>query len=138
MRALTKFRRWYQRYRASQISWEGRDLAALDCAWASFELGGLHVRRNADDQIDSVRIGAWRVLNSSKTRQIVGVRQLEEQQRIAVQIELADPFSLNPITTVWEIYDLQGHMESMLQSTDDSALWIETRSGTSPSGLARS
>lgn len=127
MKALARIRSWYFRWQLFQLSWAARKTPAFRLGDSVARSRDIEVSRNRVGAIQCVRIGSWRIITASKSRRIVSVRKLEDDRRIAVQIELAEPFSTMPYTTIWEIYDPQGRMDSMLQSTDDSSLWIETR-----------
>ncbi|MEM8947232.1 MAG: hypothetical protein AAGD11_18810 [Planctomycetota bacterium] len=93
---------------------------------------GAKVYRDRAGKIRRVRIGRWRVVSAKPQRKIVAVREIDDGRRIALQIELADPFSMSAVATVWEFYDSSGRLDSMLQSTDDSCLWLQTRCSVDP------
>ena len=82
--------------------------------------------RDAKGRIRHVRIGSWRVIAASGSRRIAEVRQLHGCNRLAVRIELGDDNSRKPSCTIWELYDLQGHLLAMLQSMPVPDCWLAT------------
>ncbi|QEG35237.1 hypothetical protein [Bythopirellula goksoeyrii] len=85
----------------------------------------VEIYRNATENIVNVRIGRWRVLSSDVHRRIAEVRELG-CQRIAVRIELDDHNRLASHCTIWELYDSEGHLLSMLQDMGDREIWLTT------------
>ncbi|TWU26065.1 hypothetical protein [Bythopirellula polymerisocia] len=85
----------------------------------------LDVYRDGEDNIINVKIGRWRVLSSNVHRRIVEVRELA-CERVAVRIELDDHNRLASHCTIWELYDHQGHLLSMLQDLGDREIWLTT------------
>lgn len=83
--------------------------------------------RDAKGTIRHVRIGSWRVIAASGSRQIAEVRQLHGCNRLAVRIELNDGNkSHRSNCTIWELYDFQGHLLAMLQSMPAPDYWLAT------------
>lgn len=81
--------------------------------------------RNGGDEIINVKIGKWRVLSSDVHRRIVEVCELA-CERVAVRVELDDHNRLASHCTIWELYDHQGHLLSMLQDLGDREIWLTT------------
>lgn len=81
--------------------------------------------RDGGGNIINVKIGQWRVLSSDVHRRIVEVRELG-CQRVAVRIELDNQNRLASHCTIWELYDHQGHLLSMLQDMGDREIWLTT------------
>ena len=82
--------------------------------------------RDARGRIRHVRIGSWRVIAASGSREIAEVRQLPSCQKLAVRIELTDGTTKSPTCTIWELYDYAGHLLAMLQSTHEPDYWLVT------------
>ena len=86
---------------------------------------GVELYRDARGVIRHVRIGAWRVIATSQSRTIAEVRDLA-CSRVAVRIERADATSRISRGTIWELYDLEGHLLAMLQNVPDQNVWLGT------------
>ena len=81
---------------------------------------------DAKGKIQHLRIGSWRVISASNTREIAEIRELPGCDRLAVRIELSDRHSLQSTCTIWELYDSQGHLHATLQSTPEPGFWLAT------------
>jgi len=81
--------------------------------------------RDANGYLQHVRIGRWRVIAASDSRSIAEVRHLV-CGRIAVRIELQDARHLLPSCSIWELYNSQGSLLAMLQTTRDDNRWLAT------------
>ena len=82
--------------------------------------------RDACGVIRHVRIGDWRVIAATGSRSIGEVRVLEGCNRIAVRIESQAGTLLQPSCTIWELYDREGVLQAMLQSTGERDHWLTT------------
>ena len=68
-----------------------------------------------------MRIGGWRVIAASNARRIAEVVPPRVCGRVAVRMEREDPKSRESSSgTTWELYDLQGHLLSMLQTMPEA------------------
>jgi hypothetical protein len=65
------------------------------------------------------------VVGASNARRIAEVRPLV-CGRVAVRIEREDPQCQTSRGTTWELYDLEGHLLSMLQTMPDENFWLAT------------
>jgi len=81
--------------------------------------------RDAGRDIRHVRIGGWRVIAASKARRIAEVLPLI-CGRVAVRVDREDPKNRELLGTTWELYDLQGHLLSMLQTLPGEEFWLAT------------
>ena len=81
--------------------------------------------RDAGRDIRHLRIGGWRVIAASQARRIAEVLPLV-CGRVAVCVEREDPKNRESLGTTWELYDLQGHLLSMLQTMRGGEFWLET------------
>jgi hypothetical protein len=73
---------------------------------------------DANGVIRHVRIGPWRVIAASKSRQIIEVRDLA-CDRVAVCI-------VRDGLPCWELYGLDGSLLAMLQRLPNEDGWLET------------
>ncbi len=81
--------------------------------------------RDSHGRLQHVRIGQWRVIAASDSRRIAEVRYLV-CGRIAVRIDLQDSRQLQPSCSIWELYNSQGRLLAMLQTTHDNNRWLAT------------
>ena len=86
----------------------------------------LEILRDAMGEITSVRIGRWRELTSSPSRQIVEVRPVA-LGRVAVKLQQSQADSDAACLMVWQLYDLNGRLLALLQSSGKDQPWVATK-----------
>ena len=85
----------------------------------------VEVYRDARGIIRHVRIGPWRIIAASKSRRIAEVRDLT-CGRVVVRIERGNASQGIAPSTIWELYNLEGHLLALLQSVPDQDIWLAT------------
>lgn len=99
-----------------------RQRAVVD---APKEPAGFEVVRDSAGEISQVRIGAWRLITAKPHRRIIDVRPVPGE-RFAVWMELHTTSSKFAGCTLWELYDREGHLLSMLQDVRDREVMLPT------------
>jgi hypothetical protein len=86
---------------------------------------GVEVRRDSDGSITEIRIGRWRSLVTTPGRRLAEVRELG-CDRVAVRIERLADDGRTPASEIWQLYDLEGRLNSALQTTPDGRFAMMT------------
>ena len=84
---------------------------------------GVDIKRDAEGQIQEVRISAWRTLVGSPQRRLQDVRELSAR-RIAVRIERLAEGGDHATSEIWQLYDLDGRLEAAMQTSLDGGFVV--------------
>lgn len=124
MNLIKKLRNWFSRPVEDRLDKltsrpEFRPVS-LNLLANTVQNSSIELFRDAGGSIRHLRIGGWRVIAASQHRRIAEVRSLA-CGRVAVRIEREAPMG-----TTWELYDMQGHLISMLQTMHEKNFWLST------------
>ena len=125
MNVFTRLRRWLTGAGQQRIQTFARREAAPTTT-VILPAQEVEVFRDGNGEIQNVRIGSWRVLGATVTRRIAEVKRLWSCQRVAVRVELRRENSPAAKCTIWELYDVGGFLQAILQSVDEEH-WMVTR-----------
>ncbi|QDS97618.1 hypothetical protein [Adhaeretor mobilis] len=92
-----------------------------DALPANYPCGALVVR-DATGQVEYVQVSRWRRVSAGPRRRIADVVRME-QGNVAVLIEKQHE-KQSSSSSVWQVYDLDGHMEALVQCSADGQFGV--------------
>jgi hypothetical protein len=86
---------------------------------------GVEMRTSGDGTITEIHIGRWRRLVARPDRRLAEVRELS-CDFVAVLIQRLADDCRTPSSEIWQLYDLEGRLNSALQTTPDGRFAMMT------------
>lgn len=86
------------------------------------QFGGALVVRDVQGEIEYVQVSRWRRVSAGSKRRIADVVRME-QGNVAVLIEKLSDHP-KPASSVWQVYDLDGHLEALVQCSADGRFGV--------------